>query len=433
MMHLSKTRSLFFAVLLCLGPSIANAQTFPDVEALPANPQLPDPLKMFDGTPVTTKEQWYEKRRPEIKALFEFYMYGKAPPAPKIEATINRTDAKFFGGKATKREVTIKFGPEGTPPISLLLVVPNKRTAPAPVFVGLNFCGNHAVVSDPTVPIPKTWMYKHCKGCVDNRATEAGRGTEVDVWAIENSIDRGYAVATFYDGDIDPDIPDFSDGVHAHYYMPGQTKPGPHEWGTIAAWAWGLQRAVDYLASDKDIDKTRICAIGHSRLGKTTLLAAAFDERIALAVPHQSGTGGCALSRDNDQETVERITRVFPHWFNGTFAKFGGNEARLPIDQHLLMALVAPRPLLDTEGQQDKWANFDNAFRALKAADPVYKLLGAKGLVGKGLVEGDAPIVGENFGELMQYRRDTPHVLNKDYWNKILDFADKHFAAKRSP
>ncbi len=419
--------------LLCLlaGAGVlsgtAFTSEFPPDDQLPARAELPDPLLMFDGTPVRSKEDWINKRRPELKALFEHYMYGKAPAAPeKVVATIVRTDAKALSGKATLREVTLKFGPASAPPIHLLLIVPNERKGPVPVFVGLNFCGNHAVVDDPQIVIPSQWIYKSCAGVEHDHATEKGRGSQADVWCPDQLVERGYALATFYNGDIDPDTAELTDGIHPHYLPSGQQQPGPHDWGTIRAWAWGLSRAVDYLVTHPDIDKSRVCAVGHSRLGKTTLVAAAFDERIALAVPHQSGTGGMAMSRDNDQETVGRINSSFPHWFNDTFPKFGGGkEPHLPIDQHLLVALVAPRPLLDTEGDQDKWANYDNALRSLQGADKVYKFLGGCGLVGLGIVRGDEAFTDANTGDLVQYRRDEKHVLNRDYWRRILDFADR--------
>ena len=409
----------------------AFAAEFPPADELPARAELPDPLLMFDGTPVRSKEDWINKRRPELKALFEHYMYGKAPAAPeKVVATIVRTDAKALNGKATLREVMLKFGPVSAPPIHLLLIVPNVRKGPAPVFVGLNFCGNHAVVDDTQIAIPTQWNYKSCAGVENDRATEKGRGSQADVWCPDQLVERGYALATFYNGDIDPDTADLTDGIHPHYLPSGQQQLGPHDWGTIRAWAWGLSRAVDYLVTHPDIDKSRVCAVGHSRLGKTALLAAAFDERIALAVPHQSGTGGMAMSRHNDQETVERINNSFPHWFNDTFPQFGGGkEPSLPIDQHLLVALVAPRPLLDTEGDQDKWANYDNALRSLQGADKVYKFLGGRGLVGSGIVRSDEAFTDANTGDLVQYRRDEKHVLNRDYWRRILDFADRKLGA----
>ncbi|MEW6236838.1 MAG: acetylxylan esterase, partial [Candidatus Omnitrophota bacterium] len=390
---------------------------------LPSHPELPDPLTMFDGTPVKTKEQWFEQRRPELKKLFQHYMYGYAPEPPKISAQVTKTDPAAFDGKATLKEVEIRFTelPENAPRIHLVLFVPNRKKGPFPVFLGLNDLGNQVVAPVSSLTIDSSVE-------LDERlkkANAAARGSQTDFWRVENSLDRGYAFATFYQGDIDHDKNDFTDGIHPFY----PNLPGPQEarWGTIAAWAWGLQRGVDYLSTDTDIDKTKICLIGHSRRGKTALLAAAFDERVAIAVPHQSGTGGCALSRNNNQETVERINRVFPHWFNDIFPQFNNNEDKLPFDQHLLMALIAPRALMDTAGLQDEWANYENALKSLKAADKVYKFLGCQGLVGNGVIEGDAPIATDNVGEILQYRRDEKHTLNLGYWDKILDFADVYF------
>jgi len=414
-------------------PLQGESPMFPEVDALPDRPELPDALTMFDGTPVATPRDWYEKRRPELKALFEHYMYGVAPPAPeKIDATVSFENRSFLDGRATLRETVLKFGPPGTPPMHVLVVLPNRRSGPAPVFAALNFCGNHAVVADPGVAIPTVWMYGNCAGCSENRATEAGRGTQAVMWSADLFVDRGYALATCYYGDIDPDTPDFTNGVHPHYLPAGQTQPGPHDWGSIRAWAWGLSRVVDYLLTLPEIDARRVCVTGHSRLGKTALLAAAFDERIALAAPHQSGTGGCAMSRNNDQETVERINRVFPHWFNDTFPQFNDREEKLPIDQHLLMALVAPRPLFDTEGDQDKWANYTSALNGLRAADKVYKFLGARGLVGDGVLRDDDDLGGPEKGELVQYRRDAKHAVTREYWERMLDFADSRLTPSSS-
>ncbi len=415
-----------FAVLCGLSLGAANAGEFPSFEQLPVRSEVPDPLVMLDGTPVRTRDDWFNKRRPELKALFEHYMYGKAPPPPDIlMATVVRSDENCLDGKATLREVTIKFGPKTAPPINLLLIVPNHPKGPAPVFVGLNFCGNHAVLDDPKIALPPQWIYKSCAGVENERATDQGRGSQKDAWPADLLVERGYALATIYNADLDPDTPELTDGIHPHYLPVGQEKLGPNDWGTIRSWAWGVSRVVDYLVTRPEIDKSRICAIGHSRLGKTALFAAAFDERIALAVPHQSGTGGMALSRENKQETVTRINNSFPHWFSDSFVPFGGHEAKLPIDQHLLVALVAPRPLFDGEGDQDTWANFDNAMLSLKGADKVYKFLGGRGLVGSGIVSGDERFTDANCGDLVQYRRDEKHVLNRAYWQRILDFADR--------
>jgi hypothetical protein len=248
------------------------------------------------------------------------------------------------------------------------------------------------------------------------------RGSRTDVWALENTIARGYALATFAAADMDPDKHDWTDGIHAKH--PGAPGDANTRWGTIAAWAWGLHRAVDYLETVKDIDNDRICVTGWSRRGKTALFAAAMDERIDLVIPHQSGTGGMALSRMKPEESVARINEVFPHWFNDNFTRFVADVKRLPVDQHLLVALVAPRPLMDNAGLRDTWASPDLALEAMKAATPVYGLLGEKGIVGDGFVMDR--IGDQEIGRLLQYRRDTEHELNIDYWNAMMDFADRH-------
>ncbi|MBN2326525.1 MAG: acetylxylan esterase [Candidatus Omnitrophica bacterium] len=410
----------FCAAFLSLNTPASSEEIFPAPSDLPSIAELPDPFTMFDGTPVKTPEQWYEQRRPELKKLFQYYMYGFMPDAPVIHAKTTKTDADVFGGKATLKEIEIRFPalPENESKIHLALFVPNQNQGPYPVFLGLNSHGNQTVVDYPGVTFNSdVYIRESNQGKGVNE-----RGALKDFWCVENKIDRGYAFAVYYQGEMDPDFDDFTNGIHPFY----QNLPYPKDaqWATISAWAWGLHRCIDYLVTDGDIDNDRICLIGHSRRGKTVLLAAALDERVALLVPHQSGTGGCALSRNNDQETVERINRVFPHWFDGNFKKFNDNEDKLPFDQHLLVSLVAPRALLDTAGLQDAWANYESALRNLKAADKVYKFLGTEGMVGEGVISGEAPINKETVGNLLQYRRDTRHTLNIGYWNRILDYAD---------
>ena len=408
--------------LLLIGGSAALAD-FPDVAQLPSRPEIPDPLVMFNGERVTTREQWFQKRRPELKALFQYYMYGFAPEPVKVKSKVEREDRQAFGGKATLKEVTLAFGPPETPRIHLLLVVPNGRRGPAPAFVGLNFCGNHAVVKDPAVRLPSVWMYPNRVGVKNNRATDAGRGTQVDVWAIEQSIDRGYAVATFYSGDVDPDRADVRQGIQPHFRKPGQAEPGPHDWGTIAAWAWGLSRALDYLITDRDVDKDHVAVVGHSRLGKAAILAAALDERFALAIPLQAGCGGTAPSRGKVGESVKQINDRFPHWFDATFKEFNDCPDRLPFDQNCLVALVAPRPVLFSNAVEDQWANPAGQFEVLKAADPVYRFLGVEGLEAA-----EMPPPGKLVASCLGYFiRPGKHSMTAEDWRAFLDFADRHF------
>jgi hypothetical protein len=398
------------------------ADDFPSVDKLPSHPELPDPLVMLNGKKVTTKEEWVEKRQPELKKLFQHYMYGYLPAKPKnLDFKIERVDKKALGGKATLKEVTISFGPPETPKIHLMLFIPNARKGPAPVFVGLNFHGNHTLVNDPLVPLPEAWVPGNTPGAKKNRATDAGRGKEIDVWSIEQTIDRGYAVATFYCGDIDPDRPDVREGVQPHLRKKGE-KPGPHDWGTIMAWAWGIQRAIDYLVTDPDIDSSRIIVVGHSRLGKTTLVAAAFDGRVAMAIPLQAGCGGTSPSRGTVGESVKQINDRFPHWFNGAFKEFNKKTDRLPFDQHCLIALMAPRPVLLSNAVEDTWANPEGQFQMLQAAEPVYRLLGAGGLQDKKM-----PKVGKlSAGTLGYYIREGKHSMTPGDWKIFVDYADRH-------
>lgn len=416
-------RCLGVLVVVATFTAFASAGDFPAVADLKSNPELPDALTMFDGRKVTSREQWFKERAPELKDLFQHYMYGRLPPAPKaVHSEIERVDREYFGGKATKKEITISFGPLEAPKISLLLVVPNKPEGPRPVFLGINFCGNHTLLDDPAIALPTAWMPQHCAGCPDNRATDAGRGSQKDVWAIEQTINRGYALACFYCGDLDPDRNDFSDGVHPFYLAPGQTARGPHDWGTIAAWAWGMHRAVDYLVTDPSIDKKWIAAVGHSRLGKTALLAGALDDRIALVIPHQAGCGGTAPSRHDVGETVKQINDRFPHWFCDEFKKFNDQVDRLPFDQHCLVALCAPRPVLFSNAEEDTWADPEGQFRVLEAADPVYRLVGSKGLDGQKRPEPDW-LLDTRLGYFI---RPGKHAMTTGDWKIFLAFADRY-------
>jgi len=365
-------------------------------------------LTMFDGRPVKSARQWRRERRPELKRLFEHYMYGSAPPPPgNVRGKVELEDPRFFGGKATLRDVTLTYGPEGAPPIHLLVVVPNSRKGPAPVFLGISFTGNHAVVNDPRIP-----------------ARPGSRGTPgsaVDTWNIEQSIDRGYAVATFHNADVDPDVNDFTNGIHPFYLKPGQ-KRGPHDWATIAAWAWGMQRCVDYLVTVPEIDGKRIAAVGHSRNGKTALLAAAFDERIAVAIPLQAGCGGTAPSRGRIGESVTRINTSFPHWFNDTFKQFNDRPELLPFDQHGLVALMAPRPVLFPNATEDTWANPEGQFEVLRAADKVYRFLGVEGLEATTM-----PPVGKLVDSRLGYFiRAGKHSMTLEDWTAFWQFADRN-------
>ncbi len=394
------------------------APSFPPAAQLPANPDAPDPLVMLNGKPVATRSQWLKRRRPELKALFQHYMYGWFAPPMKVRGTVTYRDTNFFGGKATLKLVSLRFGPAQAPEIHLMMVVPNQRRGRAPVFLGMNFSGNHTLVEDTHVPLTTSWMPGRSAYVINHHAVEAGRGTETHVFELEQSIDRGYAVATYFCGDVEPDTTNAEGGVRESIRVPRAAD----DWGTIAAWAWGLQRGVDYLERDGDIDPHRIAVVGHSRLGKASLLAAAFDERIALVIPLQAGCGGTAPSRGRIGESVKRINPSFPHWFCDVFKEFNEQPERLPFDQNCLIALCAPRPVLLGAAVEDTWANPEGAFEMLRGADKVYRLVGAEGLSATVLPALDT-LVDSNLGYFI---RPGKHSMTKEDWKCFLDFADKH-------
>ncbi|MDR7519696.1 MAG: acetylxylan esterase [Armatimonadota bacterium] len=291
------------------------AAALPDPTALPIRREFPDPLTTLDGRRVVAREEWGQRRQ-ELKTLFQHYMYGYMPPPPSnVRGTVTSVDPSFLDGKATKKELAISFGPPGTPRINVLLIIPNDRGGPAPVFLRLNLRGNDSSYT-------RSWEFP-----------------------VEHIVAHGYAVATANYQEVFPDVGDFTGGIFPFFRRPGQTDRAPHDWGAIAMWAWGLQRIVDYLIADGAVDTTRIAVTGHSRLGKAALLAAAFDERIALVIPHQAGTGGSAPSRSKNPqgESVRAIVDRFPYWFNRTFRAFRDDVERLPFDQHSL----GPRSHLD--------------------------------------------------------------------------------------
>ena len=414
---------LALAGLLLFASSPFAAEKHPAASSLPASKALPNPLVMMDGRVIATAAQWRNERRPQLVDLFQHYMYGRLPKAAPIQPRIVATDRQYLNGTATKKQVLIHFADNSAPPIDLLLVIPNRRTGKVPVFVGMNFCGNHQLLDDPTIPLPKVWMPERCPGCQGNVASEEGRGKQVSVWNIEQTIGRGYAVATFYSGDVDPDKVDANDGIQPHFAKLLQNVPVEEQWGTIAAWAYGVHRAVDYLVTDDDLDGQRIAVVGHSRLGKVALLAAALDERIAMALPLQAGCGGTAPSRGEVGESVKAINDRFPHWFGAHFKEFNEQPERLPFDQHALVALVAPRPVLFANAQEDTWANPAGQFEVLRAADPVYRLLGVEGLGVSSMPELNQ-LVASRLG---YYIRAGKHSMNADDWRVFCDFADRHW------
>ncbi len=446
------------SLVVCVMSIASLAADFSPVDQLPIRTELPDPLVMLDGTRVTTKEQWETKRKPELKALFQHYMYGRLPPTPTRQSYNELfRDEKALGGKATLSEVKITFEePSLSHPLHVLLVVPNsaggKSGQKPPIFVGMNFCGNHTLLDDARIHLPEVWCRNTCPGVVNERATEKGRGGQADVWNVDLIIERGCALACFYSGDIDPDTPDMSDGIGPAFYRSGQSTAGPDDAATIMLWAWGYHRVVDLVeqfAKDQ-VDAKRIAVVGHSRNGKTALVAGAFDERIGVVIPLQAGCGGTAPSRTTDTraESVRQINTSFPHWFCGNFKlfqdplmprvdaqgktvqpkreevnRFSERSNRLPFDQHCLIALCAPRPVLLPNAEEDLWANPSGQLEMLQAATPVYRLLGVEGLA-----EGAKPEMNKLVDSRLGYfMRPGKHAMTRGDWEVFLAYCGKQW------
>lgn len=377
-------------------------------EAKVAPYRLPDPLVMQDGTPVTTPEQWREKRRPELLTLFENQVYGHRPPKPTaLQFDVVATDDNAVGGHATRRQIRIHgLGGDGDrAAIVLTLYTPNEAAHAVPAFVGMH-------LFDPAAaePIPGKLL--------DAAVDEVLPGSRL----LEVILQRGYAVGTLTAADFCPDdAKRFRDGVLDQLYPDQTGPPGPEQPGAIATWAWALSRALDYLETDKAIDASRVAVIGHSRMGKTALWAGAEDQRFALVISNNSGCGGAALSRRRFGETVARINRHFPHWFCGNFKKYNDHEDELPVDQHELVALSAPRPVYVASAVEDGWADPRGEFLSAAGADAVYQLLGVPGLDVT-----SQPEVGKAVGRQIGYHvRVGKHALTDYDWLRYLDFADR--------
>jgi len=340
-------------------------------EALVGDYILPDPLVLANGKPVKDAKTWITKRRPEIVKLFEANQYGRAPGRPAaMSFDVFDKGTPAFDGKALRRQVTVYFSADKAgPKMDLLVYLPAGATKPVPLLLNISFTANSSVVDDPGVKPGEIWGR-------DKKRVPAAGGRSFGKFPVMSFVEKGIGVATVYYGDIDPDF-DGGVGLGVRSLYPA---PKPDEWGTISAWAWGLSRAVDYLETDKGVDAKRIAIFGVSRLGKTVMWAGAHDERIAMVIASCSGEGGAALARRNYGETVKHMAARFGYQFAGNYASYGDSVDKMPVDANMLVALIAPRPVLLQTGTTDLWSDPKGEFLAAVAAAPVFKLLGKQGL-----------------------------------------------------
>jgi hypothetical protein len=389
-------------------------------EALVGTYVLPDPLVLADGKPVRDAKTWYQKRRPEIVRLFEEKQFGRSPGRPDgMSFDVFDKGTPALEGKAVRRQVTVYFSRDKTgPKMDLLIYLPAGARKPVPLLLNVGFSANSSAVDDPGIKPGEVWGR-------DKKKVPAPKGMNFGRLRVEPFLARGIGVATVYYGDIDPDFQGgVPYGVRALYLRPGQTEPAPDEWGAIAAWGWGLSRALDYLETDKGVDAKRVAIFGASRLGKTVLWAGARDTRFAMVIASCSGEGGAALSRRWFGETIKHLTAPtrYPYQFAANYRNYGEGVAQLPVDAHLLIALIAPRPLLLQTGDEDGWSDPKGEFLAAVAAGPVYRLLGKQGLDTEQMPPAGQPILHT----LGYYMHAGGHGTITSDWDQFLKFMQLH-------
>lgn len=395
-------------------------------EAKVTSYMLPNPLRTANGKNITSAKEWTTTQRPAVLQLFREHVYGKFPGKPKgLHFKVNAVDNEALGGKAIRKQITVLFtmAPDA-PGMEVLLYLPKEAKKPVPVFTGLNFSGNHTVNADPGIMLSTRWQRStKDSSVVNHKTTEAARGTSAKSWEIEEIIGHGYGIATVYYGDLEPDHNEgWKTGIRTT--LKAELGLQENEWGAIGAWAWGLSRMLDYLETDKDVNAKQVAITGHSRLGKAALWAAANDTRFALVISNNSGEGGAALARRNFGETTSIINTSFPYWFSPKYKEYNGQAEKLPLDQHMLLALMAPRPLYVASAIDDAWADPKGEFLGAKNAEPVYGLFAKKGL---GITE--MPPVNQPAGATIRYHiRTGGHGITIYDWQQYMTFAGQHFS-----
>ena len=382
---------------------------------------LPDPLKLNNGKPIRNAKTWYAKRRPEIEEIFATQQYGRDPGRPAGESfEVTEKGTPALNGKAIRKQVTISFSEDKSwPKIHLLIYLPAAATKAVPMFFSITFGAVQNAVDDPGITPGEIWDPK------TNTKIPAPKGRGFGRMNVEPFLDAGVGVATFYYGDVDPDYAaGFANGIRARYLKPAQTERAADDWGSIAAWAWGMSRVEDYFETDMSIDAKRVAIHGVSRLGKTVMWAGAHDQRFAAVIASCSGEGGAALSRRNYGETIAHLTAPtrYPYQFAANYAKYSGFPDTAPMDANLLVALIAPRPLLLQTGSMDTWSDPKGEFLAAEAAGPVYKLLGKDGLDTDVWPAAKQPILHD----LGYYMHDGGHGMVPTDWDVYIQFLKMH-------
>lgn len=358
--------------------------------------KVPDPLISLAGDPIRTPEEWEELRRPEIIHLFEEYVYGKSPSvtATSLRFKVIKEEKNVCGGLGNKREIEIIYsGDKGEDRFQFVLFLPKDLEKPAKTFLFINIRGYEMM--DPE------------------------QYGDHEFWPVKHLLAQGYATAGFQVSEVAPDKTETA-FRRAHQVFSRKK----YTWGTISAWAWAASRVMDYLETDPNIASSQVAIIGHSRGGKTALWAGALDERFAFVVSNNSGSTGAAIARGKIGETIKDINTSFPYWFHDRYQSFNDREYELPVDQHMLISLIAPRPVYVTSATEDEWADPHSEFLSLTYSKPVYQQYGLKHDQIKQFPQPDSPIHDE---AIAYHVRTGKHDLTLYDWQNIIRFweADK--------
>lgn len=389
----------------------------------------PPALAAFENDPaVLTPRDWTDRRAPILRQYFQELVYGvePAPYTAKVTArtTLDLPETRGYADVEQWHVQVSDAGADGAPPLAfnMLVFTPKGAKGPLPMLIAQNFCGNRALFKrrPPEIAPSLTKLYPGCESGKMDWLIESILGKYISGPPIEQVLARSYALAEFYAGDV---AADNADAEAALLRLSGGRTPRT---GALMAWAWEYSRAVDVLSADARLDPNKMILWGHSRNGKSALIAAAFDPRVAGAIAHQSGRGGAALTRSTRGERVAEIMKSYPFWFAPNYADYAGKEQTIPIDQHQLIALAAPRPILLTGARSDGWADPEGAFRAARGATPVYQLMGSQGLRQADMQSMDLS------ADLAFYIRNGNHGSTTRDWNVFLDWLDAHFRSSAS-
>ncbi|MFM1942161.1 MAG: hypothetical protein RI897_1143 [Verrucomicrobiota bacterium] len=369
--------------------------------------QLPPLLVTAEGKPVTTAEEWMNVRRPQILSLFSHLIYGSVPQPPsalETQYSVIQTDPVFMNGRATRKDISIRFSTiNGSAEMLVLVYIPNHTTAPAPAFMIHSFDNTRSAGFDAHPTYPDVLR---------------------NGWPLGRFFEAGFGFVVVYQQDlVAHNEVEFRNSIHRLFYRTDQSFPKASEWGVLGAMAWGASRALDYLETDAGLEAARIAIMGHSKCGKAALWTAAQDQRFAMAVSAQSGCAGAALWRRKSGETLDKMVTRFPYWLCRNAWKFVGQEDDLPVDQHMLLACIAPRPVYVHSANGDTWADPRGEYLSAYHASEVYTLLGKKGLTSPESPEPGQPIMESDVG---YHTREGGHSINGYDWERFIEFGKHH-------